>query len=267
MAMCFSLVSLAGVPVRINDPKCVGKTFPEYFARFANVVRQAVPVIAVDGPSASGKGTVAERIAGDLGMHYLDSGALYRLTALAASHAGVAWDNEAGVAAIAQRLPVRFANGKIWLTVHPAGEDAAEIDATEAIRVEDMSRGASLVAALPAVRAALLDRQRAFRVAPGLVADGRDMGSVVFPDAVVKIFLTASVEARAERRFKQLIGKGIHANLSTLSQELRERDERDASRSVAPLRQLPDASLLDTSTLNVEQAVSGALAIVREKLC
>ncbi len=267
MAMCFSLVSLAGVPVRINDPKCVGKTFPEYFASFANVVRQAVPVIAVDGPSASGKGTVAERIAGDLGMHYLDSGALYRLTALAASHAGVAWDDEAGVAAIAQRLPVRFANGKIWLTVHPAGEDAAEIDATEAIRVEDMSRGASLVAALPAVRAALLDRQRAFRVAPGLVADGRDMGSVVFPDAVVKIFLTASVEARAERRYKQLIGKGIHANLTTLSQELRERDERDASRSVAPLRQLPDASLLDTSTLNVEQAVSGALAIVREKLC
>ncbi len=158
-AMCFSLVSLAGVPVRINDPRCVNKTFPDYFERFAEVAGEPVPVVAIDGPSASGKGTVAESVARTLGFHFLDSGALYRLTALAAQRAGVAWEDEAGVAALARSLPVRFVAGQILLE---------EDDVTEAIRAEDISRGASVVAALPLVRAALLDRQRAFRVAPGL---------------------------------------------------------------------------------------------------
>jgi len=257
VAMCFSLVSLAGVPVRINDPRCVNKTFPDYFERFAEVAGEPVPVVAIDGPSASGKGTVAESVARTLGFHFLDSGALYRLTALAAQRAGVAWEDEAGVAALARSLPVRFVAGQILLE---------EDDVTEAIRAEDISRGASVVAALPLVRAALLDRQRAFRVAPGLVADGRDMGSVVFPDAAVKIFLTASVAARAERRYKQLIAKGVGANLSTLSQELRERDERDANRATAPLCRLPDAELLDTSDLSIEASVQAALDLARAGL-
>lgn len=248
MAMCFSLVALA-TPLRINDPGCVAKTFPDFFERFAEVT-QPVPVIAIDGPSASGKGTVAARVAAALGWHYLDSGALYRLTALAARHAGVAWTDEAGVAAIAARLDVVFDGNAIIL----AGEDASE-----AIRHEEISSGASQVAALPAVRAALLFRQRVFRQAPGLVADGRDMGSVVFPDAQTKVFLTASVEVRAERRHKQLIEKGITANILPLLQDLRERDERDSQRSVAPLRQIEDAELLDTTDLSIEQAVAQVL--------
>ena len=169
IAMCFSLAAF-GTPLRVNDPKCVAKTFPDYFERFAAVTR-GVPVIAIDGPSASGKGTVAARIAAALGFSYLDSGALYRLTALAAQRAGVAWDDEAGVARLATGLDVVFAEDSIRL----AGEEVGE-----AIRSEEMSSGASQVAALPAVRAALLFRQRAFGRAPGLVADGRDMGSVVF---------------------------------------------------------------------------------------
>ncbi|MEY4593217.1 MAG: hypothetical protein RIR18_2112, partial [Pseudomonadota bacterium] len=185
MAMCFSLTAFA-TPVRINEPECVGKTFPSYFAEFAGVC-QAAPVIAIDGPSASGKGTVAGRVAAALGYGYLDSGSLYRLTALAARRAGVDWSDEAGVAAIAVRLPVSFKEGAILL----AGEDASE-----AIRSEEMSSGASQVAALPAVREALLFRQRVFQTAPGLVGDGRDMGSVVFPQAKTKVFLTASAEVR-----------------------------------------------------------------------
>ncbi len=255
MAMCFSLAAL-GTPLRINDPGCVAKTFPDYFERCATVTR-AAPVIAIDGPSASGKGTVAARVAAALGFHFLDSGALYRLTALAARRAGVAWDDEAGVAAIAAGLQVEFGEDRILL----AGEEVGE-----AIRTEEMSAGASQVAVLPAVRSALLYRQRVFQRFPGLVADGRDMGSVVFPQAVLKVFLTASVEARAERRTKQLIEKGFSANLALLLQELRERDERDSRRAVAPLRQEAEAKLLDTTSLSIEQAVEQVLAWSKEAL-
>jgi 3-phosphoshikimate 1-carboxyvinyltransferase len=253
IAMCFSLLALA-TPLRINDPTCVRKTFPDYFERFAQVA-QAVPVIAVDGPSASGKGTVAARVAAALGWHYLDSGALYRLTALAAQRRGVAWNDEAGVAALAATLDVVFGEHSIRL----AGEEVGE-----AIRSEEISSGASQVAALPAVRAALLFRQRAFRRAPGLVADGRDMASVVFPDATTKIFLTASVEIRAERRYKQLMEKGIAASIAPLLQDLRERDERDTRRSVAPLQQGKDAELFDTSHLSIETAVAQVLNWARK---
>ena len=249
MAMCFSLAAF-GTPLRINDPKCVAKTFPDYFERFA-AVTTAAPVIAIDGPSASGKGTVAARVAEALGFAYLDSGALYRLTALAARQAGVDWANEAGVAAIAATLDVEFVAGDIRLNGVVVGD---------AIRSEEMSSGASQVAALPAVREALLFRQRAFSAAPGLVGDGRDMGSVIFPKASLKVFLTASAEARAERRYKQLIEKGFSANLADLLSDLKQRDERDSQRSVAPLRQEADAKLLDTTHLTIEQAVNQVLA-------
>jgi len=248
IAMCFSLATLA-TTLRINDPGCVTKTFPGYFESFARVT-QAVPVIAIDGPSASGKGTVAARVAAALGWHYLDSGALYRLTALAARRAGVAWDDEARVAAIASGLDVEFGENSIRLSGAEAGE---------AIRQEEISSGASQVAALPAVRAALLFRQRVFRQAPGLVADGRDMASLVFPDARTKVFLTASVEVRAQRRYKQLIEKGITASILPLLLDLRERDERDSQRSVAPLQQNKEAELLDTTDLTIEQAVAQVL--------
>src|SRR5574343_646153 len=249
MAMCFSLVAF-GTPLRINDPKCVGKTFPEYFACFANVTA-AAPVIAIDGPSASGKGTVAGRVAEALGFAYLDSGSLYRLTALAAQRAGIDWADEAGVARLAGGLDVVFAGGDIRLNGALVGD---------AIRTEEISAGASKVAALPAVREALLFRQRAFNTVPGLVGDGRDMGSVVFPQASLKVFLTASAEARADRRYKQLIEKGFSANLPDLLSDLKQRDERDSQRSVAPLRQEADAKLLDTTLLTIEQAVSQVLA-------
>lgn len=249
MAMCFSLAAF-GTPLRINDPKCVAKTFPDYFERFA-AVTTAAPVIAIDGPSASGKGTVAARVAEALDFAYLDSGALYRLTALAARQAGVDWANEAGVAAIAATLDVEFVAGDIRLNGVVVGD---------AIRSEEMSSGASQVAALPAVREALLFRQRAFSAAPGLVGDGRDMGSVIFPKASLKVFLTASAEARAERRYKQLIEKGFSANLADLLSDLKQRDERDSQRSVAPLRQEADAKLLDTTHLTIEQAVNQVLA-------
>lgn len=252
MAMCFSLVSLGGCRVRINDPKCVNKTFPGYFDVFARVARP-VPVVAIDGPSASGKGTVAARVAEALGWHYLDSGSLYRLSALAALRAGVALDDEAGVAALAAALPARFEGGRVLLD----GDDV-----TDEIRSEACSAGASKVAALAAVRAALFDRQRDYRVAPGLVAEGRDMGSVIFPDAAIKVFLTASAEARAERRYKQLIEKGLPANMESLLKDLQERDARDAARPVAPLTKLPDAALLDTTERNVDQAVAFVLDLV-----
>jgi len=253
MAMCFSLVALAGVPVTINDPDCVSKTFPGYFDAFAEI---AAPVIAIDGPSASGKGTVASLVAAQLGYHYLDSGALYRLTALAAQRAGVALDDEAGVAALAAGLSARFAAGRVWL-----GAD----DVTEAIRSEDASAGASRVAVLAGVRAALLARQRAWRRFPGLVADGRDMGSVVFPAATAKVFLTASAEARAERRYKQLIDKGLPANMSTLLQDLQERDARDAERGEAPLRQCEDAIRVDTTHMDIAEAVATVLEIIESR--
>jgi len=204
----------------------------------------AIPVIAIDGPTASGKGTIAEKVAGVLGFHYLDSGALYRLVALAAQKAGLVLDSEVDLAGIATRLDARFDGGEIWL----AGESV-----TGQIRAEAIGMGASRVAALPAVRSALLQRQRDYRASPGLVADGRDMGSVVFPDADLKVFLTASAEARAERRYKQLKQKGIPANIDVLLSELRERDARDASRSVAPLAQTADAILLDSTSLGIQE--------------
>jgi 3-phosphoshikimate 1-carboxyvinyltransferase len=249
MAMCFSLAAFA-TPVRINDPKCVAKTFPDYFERFA-AVTQAAPVIAIDGPSASGKGTVAARVASALGFAYLDSGALYRLTAAAAKKAGIDWADEAGVAKIAASLDVEFSETDIRLNGELVGDT---------IRTEEISAGASKVAALPAVREALLFRQRAFNTTPGLVGDGRDMGSVVFPKAMLKVFLTATAEARAERRYKQLIEKGFSANLADLLLDLKQRDERDSQRSVAPLKQEADARLLDTTHLTIEQAVAQVLA-------
>jgi 3-phosphoshikimate 1-carboxyvinyltransferase len=247
MAMCLSLATFGGVPVRINDPKCVGKTFPEYFDAFARI---AAPVIAIDGPSASGKGTIAAMVAAKLGFHYLDSGSLYRLTALAAKNKGVDWDDEAAVAMIAAQLPAEFVGERILL---------AGLDVTDAIRAEEIGIGASKVAALPAVRAALLERQRAFLRFPGLVGDGRDMGSVIFPWAETKVFLTASAEVRAERRYKQLIAKGMSANITSLLQDLQARDARDSERSVGPLKQFEDAVLVDTTALNIEQAVQAVL--------
>ena len=210
----------------------------------------ALPVITIDGPSASGKGTVAERVAQALGFHFLDSGALYRLTALAAMKAGVALDDEAAVARLAANLPAEFHAGAIWL---------ANENVSDAIRAEAIGEGASLVAAIPAVRAALLDRQRAYARPPGLVADGRDMGTVVFPDAAAKVFLTASADARAERRYKQLIEKGISASLAALVADMQARDARDSGRAVAPLQPAPDALLLDTTELGVEAAVQAVL--------
>ena len=207
----------------------------------------AVPVIAIDGPSASGKGTVAQRVARALGFHHLDSGALYRLVALEAARKGIDAGDEAAVAALAARLPARFDGEEIFL------EDRR---VTEAIRTEECSTAASFVAAHPGVRQALLLRQRAFRRSPGLVAEGRDMGSVVFPDAKLKVFLTASPEARAERRHKQLKEKGIAATLAALLQDLRERDARDATRRVAPLKQSPGARPLDTTSMSAEQAAA-----------
>ncbi|MBN8780522.1 (d)CMP kinase [Thiobacillus sp.] len=209
------------------------------------------PVITIDGPSASGKGTVAERVAAALGFHFLDSGALYRLTALSAMKQDVALDDEAGVAELAANLPATFRDGSVWL----AGEDV-----TDAIRVETVGEGASKVAALPAVRAALLDRQRAYRQPPGLVADGRDMGTVVFTGAAAKVFLTASAEARAERRYKQLIEKGNSASLTALVADMQARDARDSARTVAPLKPAPDALLLDTTHMDIESAVQAVLA-------
>ncbi len=253
MAMCFSLVTLGACRVRINDPKCVNKTFPGYFDAFARITAP-VAVLAIDGPSASGKGTVAAKVAAALGWQYLDSGSLYRLVALAAIRAGVELDDEAGIVRLAAALPARFDHGRILLD----GEDVSE-----AIRSEACSAGASRVAALPALREALLDRQRDYRVAPGLVAEGRDMGSVVFPDATVKVFLTATAEARAERRYKQLMEKGSTANMESLLKDLHERDARDAARSVAPLKKMPDAVLLDTTELDVDAAVGFVLDLVR----
>ncbi len=211
---------------------------------------QAVPVIAIDGPSASGKGTVASRIAAALDWHYLDSGALYRLVALAAMRGGVQLDDAAALASLAHGMEVQFGEGFVSL---------AAADVTEALRTEAVSAAASRVAAYPGVRQALLARQRGFRLPPGLVADGRDMGSIVFPDAPLKVFLTAEVETRAERRYKQLKEKGMYGKMPDVVEELRRRDERDSSRPVAPLKHYPDASFLDTTGLSVDEAVQKVL--------
>lgn len=254
MAMCFSLAAF-GTHVRINDPGCVAKTFPGYFECLAKIAIP-IPVIAIDGPSASGKGTVAAIVAEKLGYHYLDSGALYRITALAALRAGIPFDDEKAVASLVERMQIAFDAGEILL-------DGTRV--TDEIRSEICSDGASRVAALPQVRAALLDRQKGFRQAPGLVADGRDMGSTVFPDSTLKVFLTASAEERAKRRYKQLMGKGVSVNIDTLLQDIRARDERDSMRSVAPLQKNADAELLDTTQIGIEDAVSRVIELFSVK--
>src|SRR3954462_252566 len=203
-------------------------------------MRVPVPVIAIDGPSASGKGTIAQLVARRLGFNYLDSGALYRLVGLAAQRADVDTSDESAVAALAEDLNARFHDGEIYL-------DQSLV--TDSLRSESAGAAASQVAALPAVRQALLNRQRAYRSGRGLVADGRDMGSVVFPDAVLKIFLTAGAEERAKRRYKQLIAKGMDANMAALLQDIRARDERDSGRAIAPLQKCSDAIVLDTTNL------------------
>ncbi len=211
------------------------------------------PVIAIDGPSASGKGTVAQLVARRLGFHYLDSGALYRLVALAALGAGINLEDELRVSDITLNINVNFSG-----VVRLDGKDVSD-----AIRDEKISAAASRVAALPQVRQALLARQRAFRRPPGLVADGRDMGSVVFPDAELKIFLTATPEARAERRHKQLMEKGMSASMNALLQDIRDRDARDSARAVAPLQKCADAIYLDTTALTVEAVVAEVMAHYR----
>jgi cytidylate kinase len=214
------------------------------------------PVIAIDGPSASGKGTVAARVAEALGFHYLDSGALYRLAALAARDSGTDLGDEAALAGLAREMPIEFRAGSTWLSGR---------DVTAELRAEDIGAIASRVAACPAVRTALLERQRGFRRPPGLVADGRDMGSIVFPDAALKVFLTADVRARAERRYKQLKEKGMYAKMPDVVEELRARDERDSARPVAPLKHYPDAVFLDTTGISAEQAVRKILEMWQQR--
>lgn len=251
VAMCFSLAAFnpARLQVRILEPHCVAKTFPDYFETLFSVAEAAeVPVICVDGPTASGKGTLALELAHRLGYHYLDSGSLYRVTGLAMRRAGFSADaaHETQIATLARTLPLRFSEGKILL----AGEDVSD-----AIRTEAAGMDASRVSALPAVRDALMTLQKSFRRLPGLVADGRDMGTVVFPDAPLKVYLTANAAQRAERRYKQLISKGISTTIDSLRADLEARDLRDSSRSVAPLKPAPDARLLDNSLLSIEQSV------------
>ena len=257
MAMCFALAAFnrAGAHVRIEDPKCVAKTFPDYFEALFSVARTAtphIPVICVDGPTASGKGTLASELARRLGYHYLDSGALYRITGLAAVRAGLALDvaHEHTIAKMAETLPIVFDEGRVLL----AGDDV-----TDDIRTEEAGMNASRVSALPAVRSALVALQQGFRRLPGLVADGRDMGTVIFPDATMKVFLTASAGQRAERRHKQLISKGIQARIADLRADLEARDARDSNRAVAPLKPAQDALLLDNSSQTVEESVAQVL--------
>jgi cytidylate kinase len=218
--------------------------------------------MTIDGPSGSGKGTVSRAAARALGWALLDSGALYRLVALAGRQAGLPLDDEAGLAGLADKAEIRFGSGQ-------SGEEAVWLgtqEVTDAIRTEQAGNDASKVAALPKVRAALLERQRRFALPPGLVADGRDMGTVVFPDAEVKIFLTASAAERASRRHKQLKEKGVAANLAALSLEIEERDRRDMNRAVAPLTPSADAVLLDTTGMPIDAVVERVLKVARGRL-
>ncbi len=256
IAMCLSLAAFnpARLPLRILDPRCVGKTFPDYFEALFSVTQTepgAVPVITIDGPTASGKGTLAAHVAARLGWHQLDSGLLYRATALQAIRQGVAADDEQALAGLAAGLRLRFAGEQVLLD----GEDVAQ-----ALRDEAVGQMASRIAALAQVRSALHALQLSFAQAPGLVADGRDMGTVLFPAAGLKVFLTASAAMRAQRRHKQLIQKGISASIADLFADLEARDRRDKSRPVAPLKAAEDALLLDNSGLSIEQSVEQVLA-------
>ena len=256
VAMCFSLAafnplarSAPAVSVRIEDPQCVAKTFPDYFeALFALVQARTehIPVITVDGPTASGKGTLASALARALGYHFLDSGAVYRATALTALRLGVSTDDEPRLAELAAALDLHFGPDQVLL---------AGLDVTEALRLEEVGAMASKISAWPLVRAALRELQLSFRQVPGLVADGRDMGTVIFPAADLKVFLTATAATRAERRYKQLISKGISANIDSLRAELEARDARDRTRSVSPLQPAVDAMPLDNSALTVQASV------------
>ena len=257
VAMCFSLAAFnpAQLPVRIEDPKCVAKTFPDYFEALFSVSQTPahhLPVVCVDGPTASGKGTLAVVLAQRLGYHFLDSGSLYRITALAALQAGLGLDtaSEEAIATLVQGLRIEFKGGRVLLNGN---------DVSDRIRTEESGMNASKVSALPAVRLALVHLQHSFRQLPGLVADGRDMGTVIFPDAALKVFLTASTEQRALRRYKQLISKGISTTLLALRSDLEARDARDTSRAVAPLKPAQDAKLLDNSDLSVEKSVDQVL--------
>ncbi|MDO9284117.1 MAG: bifunctional 3-phosphoshikimate 1-carboxyvinyltransferase/cytidylate kinase [Aquabacterium sp.] len=261
IAMCLSLAAFnplvatpgTEVPVRILDPQCVDKTFPDYFEALCAVAQAAesdIPVITIDGPTASGKGTLAASIAARLGWHQLDSGLLYRATALAAQRLGVAPDDEPGLAGVAAGLNLRFDGERVLLV----GADVAAN-----LRQEQVGSLASRISSLPAVRGALQALQLGFRRLPGLVADGRDMGTVIFPAAPLKVFLTASPAMRAERRYKQLISKGISANLDDLRADLEARDQRDRTRLIAPLRPAQDALLLDNSGQTIEQSVDQVL--------
>ena len=261
VAMCFSLAAFnpAGLPIRILDPKCVAKTFPDYFEALFSVAQTPqshIPVITVDGPSASGKGSLASALALQLGYHYLDSGALYRVTAFAALQQGLSLEAKDEVAiatlaeALVEKLHLRFEGDAIMLN----GDDVSD-----EIRSETGGMHASQVSVLPLVRQALVKLQHSFRTLPGLVADGRDMGTVIFPDAALKVFLTASAEKRALRRHKQLISKGFSAILDTLRADLEARDERDSSRTVAPLKPAQDAMLLDNSDLSIEESINTVL--------
>ena len=209
-----------------------------------------IPVITIDGPTASGKGTVAHKVADKLGFHFLDSGSLYRLTALTAIRRGSDLHDEHAIAKLAEHLPVSFAGGEILL---------AHENVSQAIRAEEVGNMASQIAALPTVRQALYALQLGFRKAPGLVADGRDMGTVIFPNAQLKVFLTASVEARAQRRYKQLIDKGFSANMEDLLSDLQARDDRDTHRAIAPLVPAEGAHFLDTSNMTADQAIEQVL--------
>jgi len=269
MAMCLSLAAfnpLAGaqpaVGVRIEDPRCVGKTFPDYFEALFSLSRarlQDIPVITIDGPSSSGKGTLAARVAAALGWQHLDSGVLYRAVGLAARARSLLPDDaaqplnetaQAQLAGEAAALDIRFEGDRVWID----GQDQSE-----AVRHEAAGALASRVSAVPAVRAALHQRQLDFRALPGLVADGRDMGTVVFPDAALKVFLTADAATRAERRYKQLISNGISANIEGLQLDLEARDLRDRSRTMAPLKPAEDAVMFDNSSTSIEESVQQVL--------
>ena len=256
IAMCFSLAAFnpAKLSVRIEDPKCVAKTFPDYFeALFSLSISTRVPVITIDGPTASGKGTLAALVAAQLGYHYLDSGALYRLTALASLQAGLSLEpaNEAAIAELARHLPVAFEGERVLLS---------KTNVSEQIRTEEAGMNASKVSAMPLVRQALVELQASFQRLPGLVTDGRDMGTVIFPSADLKVFLTASAEKRAERRHKQLISKGISTTIDILRADLEARDARDTQRSVAPLKPAEDALQLDNSLHSIDESVAQVMS-------
>ena len=264
IAMCFSLAALnpAKLPIRINEPHCVAKTYPDYFEALFSVTTPhagTVPVICIDGPTASGKGTLSQGVAKALGYAWLDSGALYRLVGVAAEMAGISThtddlakpDHAQRVAAIAADMAVRFEGDRVYL---------GETDVSEAIRTEAAGMGASRVSAVAPVRQALLELQHRFAKVPGLVADGRDMGTVIFPQAPLKVFLTASAQKRAERRYSQLISKGIPAKLDDLLADLQERDARDTNRAHAPLKPAEDAVLLDNTDMGIDESIQLVLS-------